>query len=65
MQFKTNLIEIEINPLGVIRWLGKYFTKYEVPADTVLLSNEDYETNLYLKKTLSITPVLKDKHNEL
>ena len=64
MQLKTEPIQLEINPLGLIRWLGQYFTKYQVPADSVLLSNEDYATNLYLKKKLKIEPVLKDKYLE-
>jgi len=64
MQFKIKEEEMEINALGVLRWLGQYFTKYKTPADSVLLNNDDYETSLHFRNLSGCAPELKDKHIE-
>tara|TARA_Y100000034_G_C6791857_1_gene354624 strand:- start:663 stop:854 length:192 start_codon:yes stop_codon:yes gene_type:complete len=60
--FKTELngLEVNITPQGTIRWLGKWFTHYKMPADFLLLDDDQYELTLELRKERNL-PLQKRK----
>lgn len=50
MKVEIQGIETNVDAMGAIRWMGKWFTHYKMPAYYILLDNEQFALALELRK---------------